>query len=65
MVKIERIHGKVLNPNDKLVNAIFSRIEKCEGHCPCVKEQTDDTICPCKNYRETGECHCSLYVNSK
>lgn len=62
MIEIQRLHGCVLNPNDKVVNAIIKRIEKCNGHCPCVSEQNDDTLCPCINYRNTGECHCNLYV---
>jgi len=27
--------GWKLNPNEKIVNAILKRIEKCEGECPC------------------------------
>lgn len=62
MIQIQRLFGCVLNPKDSVVNAIIKRIEKCEGHCPCVPERNDDTICPCKHYRESGECHCQLYV---
>lgn len=34
-----------------------------EKYCPCVipKFHGPDTICPCKNYRETGDCHCKMY----
>lgn len=34
-----------------------------KGYCPCVapKGHNDDTICPCKEYRETGYCHCGMY----
>ena len=32
-----------------------------EKYCPCRLEHTPDTICPCKEYRETGFCHCKLY----
>lgn len=34
-----------------------------KGYCPCVAPSThsEDTICPCKEYRETGYCHCGMY----
>lgn len=33
------------------------------GYCPCVAPfaHNGDTICPCREYRETGVCHCGLY----
>ena len=31
------------------------------GYCPCCIERSEDTICPCKEYRETGHCHCGMY----
>lgn len=39
-----------------------------EPHCPCVNPNfyNEDTICPCKNFREDTpvgeECHCGLYT---
>lgn len=34
-----------------------------KGYCPCVTPlaHNDDTVCPCKEYRETGHCHCGMY----
>ena len=32
-----------------------------EKYCPCRLDHTPDTICPCLEYRETGECHCKLF----
>jgi len=32
-----------------------------EKYCPCRLDHTPDTICPCREYRETGECHCKLF----
>ena len=35
--------------------------------CPCLapylyeEENSDDYICPCKEYRDTGFCHCGLH----
>lgn len=64
MTTILRKPGFILNPNDKIVNAIFKRIEKLNGHCPCDNPDkgTDDDICPCRNYRENGHCCCTLYI---
>lgn len=34
-------------------------------YCPCSAEQTEDTLCPCKQFREQdtpGECHCGRYA---
>jgi ferredoxin-thioredoxin reductase catalytic subunit len=61
MVKILRKKGWILNPNDKIVNAILNRVEKNEGNCPCHND-TEDKQCPCSNYREHDHCCCGLYV---
>jgi len=59
----------ILNTADR-VKLIKDAIEKKrlrygEGYCPCVssKLHSPDTICPCKEYRETGMCHCGMYVS--
>jgi ferredoxin-thioredoxin reductase catalytic subunit len=64
MVKIHRKEGWVLNPNDKLVNAIFKRIEKCEGECPRDNpgETKEDRMCPCRSYIDNDKCCCGLYL---
>ena len=33
------------------------------AYCPCVTPlaQSEDTICRCKEYRDSGHCHCGLY----
>lgn len=33
------------------------------GYCPCLTPlaHSEDTICPCKEYRTTGYCRCGLY----
>ncbi len=56
-----------LNPNQKIVEAIRNRLATTNGQCPCVPQEqwTEDTICPCKDFREHGECHCTLYVEDK
>ena len=53
--------GWVLNPNEKVVNAIINRINKCEGNCPCMND-SEDKHCPCSNYRLKDHCCCGLYT---
>lgn len=61
MIQILRKEGWVLNPNDKVVNAILKRCELNNGECPCHNE-SEDKHCPCTDYKEKDECHCGLYV---
>lgn len=52
------------NADDELYMQVVQAIEENEGHCPCQIPQSDDTICPCKNFREEikeGKCICQLY----
>jgi ferredoxin-thioredoxin reductase catalytic subunit len=42
---------------------ILKAIERNNGYCPCVREKEEDTLCPCKYYRDTLHCHCSLFIN--
>lgn len=60
------------NENEKVVNAIREGLKKKNGHCPCRIEQTEDTMCMCKEFREQiadpefeGFCHCMLYYKAK
>ena len=57
----------ILNPNEKIVNAIKKRLEITNGQCPCISEDewTEDTLCPCKVFRENQYCCCCLYVKSE
>lgn len=64
MIQILRKEGWILNPNDKIVNAIIKRCEACGGKCPSSNpgETKEDRMCPCKSYRENDVCCCNLYV---
>jgi ferredoxin-thioredoxin reductase catalytic subunit len=44
----------------KVANALYLT----EGHCPCVPKhaRTKDTICICKEMKETHTCRCGLFV---
>ena len=54
----------ILNPDKDIVNAIKNRLIITHGHCPCVieTEWNEDTVCPCKVFRNKKECHCGLYI---
>ena len=48
-----------------LAQEIKAGLKASGGYCPCEIEQTPDTKCMCKDFRENvavGEyCHCGLY----
>ena len=55
---------KIKLSNDKeLVSEIKQKLKENSGYCPCRLSKTEDTKCPCKEFREQivpGECHCGL-----
>lgn len=64
------------NPNEKFYEKISEAVEKNGFHCPCLlakDEETLDTICCCKDFREMqipeGEtevyCHCKRFKKVK
>lgn len=46
----------------RIATAIKSRIEKCDGYCPCDPTRDDDHECPCLKMRNYGLCCCGLYI---
>ena len=48
---------KEINPD------IGKLVEQCDGYCPCAVERNEDTLCPCKDFREqeSGVCVCGRY----
>ncbi len=52
----------ILNPDKEHVELILEQIKKRNGHCPCAIQENEDTLCQCKEFRETGNCQCLLYV---
>ena len=53
--------------NEKALLPITKKLIKNNGICPCCHEEWDDNTpiedkqCPCKTFRDTGDCHCNLY----
>ena len=33
------------------------------GYCPCKVDKTQETKCPCKDFRVNGICECGVYIN--
>jgi len=57
-----------VNSDKELVDEIRKQLKDNKNHCPCKLEQTTDTICPCKEFRESKElglCHCGLYYKTE
>ncbi|MFW5962226.1 MAG: ferredoxin-thioredoxin reductase catalytic domain-containing protein [bacterium] len=54
--------GFKLNPDKELVKLIRKGIKQKKGHCPCEIKISPENLCPCKKFRETGECKCQLFV---
>ena len=61
-----------LNENEEIVRVIREGLKKRGGYCPCRREDSEDTKCICKEFREQmadpnfeGYCHCMLYYKYK
>ena len=60
------------NENKEIVKKIREGLKRKDGYCPCRREQIDDNICMCKEFRDQiadpefeGYCHCMLYYKEK
>jgi len=71
--KAMEINMKItLNPDKEVVKTVKEGLKRTGGYCPCVLQQTEDTKCMCKEFKEQikdpdfeGFCHCMLYYKSK
>ena len=57
-----------LNPDAEMVKIVREGLRQRGGYCPCRREQSEDTKCICREFREQmadpefeGFCHCMLY----
>ena len=62
----------IFNEDRQIVEMIRAGLAEKHGHCPCRLEQTEDTMCMCRQFREQvadpefeGYCHCMLYYKEK
>ena len=52
------------NPNIEEYEEISRYVVVNNGYCPCKLVKSDDTKCPCKEFRDQkaeGYCHCGRY----
>lgn len=59
--------GYKLNPDNLIVAGVreglhYNMVTYGKPYCPCMLAKNEDTVCQCKDFRETGHCHCGLYV---
>jgi ferredoxin-thioredoxin reductase catalytic subunit len=51
----------------KIIDAdttVQEAIDANDGYCPCAIYQNEDTLCPCREFREQtepGECRCGRF----
>ncbi len=69
--KYAESQGFQLNPDEKIVDGIISRLIKNrklykDYYCPCRWRKEEDNICPCKFHQHEiktlGKCSCGLFV---
>lgn len=43
--------------------AVKELVDLNDGYCPCAIWQNEDTLCPCKEFREqeSGTCNCGRF----
>jgi ferredoxin-thioredoxin reductase catalytic subunit len=47
---------------DLIIDGLIKRKQKTgEFYCPCKLECSADNICPCIEFRTTGNCHCGMF----
>ena len=51
-----------LSSDKELVKLVKQGLKLKNGHCPCLIEVSEDTKCPCKDFREKLHCHCGMYI---
>ena len=60
---IDAPKGYVVTNNIKLKEAIISKLQN-ELFCPCQIKKTEDTLCVCKEMRDSGICKCRLWIKN-
>ena len=52
----------IKNPDKEFLKNLKKELKDNGGYCPCRPVKTPETKCPCKWYKEDGECICGLYI---
>lgn len=56
------------NPDTEKYAEMTVAVHNNSGFCPCAIDKTDDTKCPCKEFREQeaeGLCTCGRYMKKE
>ena len=54
--------GYIENPVNEFVKGLKKRIKANSGYCLNKPKGIKDNKCPCKEFRETGNCDCGMYI---
>lgn len=54
--------GYRINPDKGHVDLIIEGLKNKDGYCPCKVQKTEENICPCDDFINTGKCCCKLWV---
>ena len=57
--------GYRINPDKGHVNLIIEGLIKKDGYCPCKVAKTEENLCPCDDFINTGKCCCKLWVKEE
>ena len=52
----------IKNPDREFLKRFKKQLKDNNGYCPCQPVKNPDTKCKCREYRETGECICGLFI---
>lgn len=60
-----------INGNEEIARVVLEGLSRNGGYCPCRREKTEETKCPCREFREQiadprfeGYCRCRLYYKT-
>ena len=56
------------NPNEEIYKEVSEAVKTNDNYCCCEIEKNEDTLCMCKNFRESQDtdfCHCERFYKVK
>lgn len=54
--------GYMINPVTEFAKGLKKKIKSNSGYCLNKPKGDKDNKCPCREFRETGNCDCGLYI---
>ena len=58
----------IKNPDAAVYEEMTEAVKANGGYCPCAFGKSEDTRCPCREFREQeieGECRCGRFVKTE